>query len=113
MELLTFAAAYIAFVLALIFVLLWGEQPAFEGTPISWAHWFLTGGACQGAEWVTGWLCGERGRAALAGLEEGCCERRNPAVQILFLAILAAAYYVYARDVFPLLPLPGLPAWHK
>ena len=46
-------------------------------------------------------------------METACCERPNPLVQLLFLAMLAGAYYLYLRDVFPLLPLPGLPSWHK
>ena len=113
MDLLVFAALYVAFMLALVFVLLWGEHEAFVGTPVAWAHWLLSSGVCEAAERAAGRLCGERGRDALSGLEACCCERRNPWVQLLFLVLLGGAFWVYWRDLFPLLPLPGLPAWHK
>jgi palmitoyltransferase len=34
-------------------------------------------------------------------------------VQLLFAALFGGCYWGYCRHVFPLLPLPGVPAWHK
>lgn len=57
--------------------------------------------------------CGQRGARALAAAGELCCERSNPAVQLLFAVLFGGCYWGYCRYVFPLLPLPGVPAWHK
>lgn len=57
--------------------------------------------------------CGQRGPALLATVAELCCERSNPAVQVLFLALLGSCLWAYCRFIFPLLPLPGIPSWHK
>lgn len=33
-------------------------------------------------------------------------------VQILFLTLLSGSFFLFAREFFTLLPLPGVPAWH-
>lgn len=56
---------------------------------------------------------GRHGGALLDAVGDCCFERSNPAVQLLFLAIFAACYLTFYLTIFPMLPLPGLPAWHK
>lgn len=50
MELLVVAGAYVAGVLLLVFIMLFGESELFARTPVSWAHWLITSGICQGIE---------------------------------------------------------------
>lgn len=64
-----------------------------------WAAAQLPGAHAGGCTW-------------LARLEELCCERSNPAVQVFFAVLLGACYWVYVREVFSMLPLPGVPGWH-
>lgn len=56
---------------------------------------------------------GRRLAACAQGTAALCFERRNPAVQLLFLCLLCGCYWLFCSSVFPMLPLPGLPAWHK
>lgn len=39
-------------------------------------------------------------------------ERKSPAFVILYLSLFGAAFWAYSLLFFPLLPLPGVPAWH-
>ena len=48
MEVLWFLTAYILSVLMLLFVLVFGQHPWFEGTPIEHAHWCATQRLPQG-----------------------------------------------------------------
>ena len=57
--------------------------------------------------------CGRPGGACLHATGELCCERSNPAVQLLFVGLLGGCYWLFWSSIFPLLPLPGVPAWHK
>lgn len=57
--------------------------------------------------------CGRHGGACLHATGELCCERSNPAVQLLFVGLLGGCYWLFWSSIFPLLPLPGVPAWHK
>ena len=50
MELITFVFVYLAGTAAFIFVLLFGENLFFQGTPVAWAHWLLTQGIWEGLE---------------------------------------------------------------
>ena len=44
MDLLTLTLLYAVVLVALVFVLLFGEWRIFRGTPVSWCHWFVTSG---------------------------------------------------------------------
>jgi len=56
--------------------------------------------------------CGSRGERWLDAAGTALCERRNPALQIVYLAILGTMYWMYSRDVFTMLPTRHVPAWH-
>jgi hypothetical protein len=64
------------------------------------------------SRWVVLAACGSRGERWLDAASEALCERRNPALQIAYVAILALMYWLYARDVFDMLPQPHVPTWH-
>lgn len=48
MDLLLFGMLYLGGAALLVFILLFGETPLFQGTPVSAAHWFLTDGLWTG-----------------------------------------------------------------
>lgn len=58
-------------------------------------------------------LGGQRATDLLHSAGELCCERSNPTVQLLFLVLLVGCYWMFVDYIFPMLPLPGTPAWHK
>lgn len=56
------------------------------------------------------------GRRAAAALEHAghlCCERSNPAVQLLFLAMFVTCYGIFFVYIFPWLPVGSVSAMHK
>lgn len=113
MELVTFAGLYVLVVIGFVFVMLFGEHEWFLSTPVSWAHWLITSGMCQGIEWAALKLCGEKGVRCLSGAETACCQKSNPTVQVLFIFLVISAYYCIWKEVFPMLPVPGVSVWHK
>lgn len=113
MDILHFLFLNIAGVLLLVVTLLFGQNPLFARTPLPWLHWLLTEGLCDGAAAAAARLGGRRATNALEALAQLCCERSNPVVQLLFLTLVMVSFTVFARTVFPMLPLPGVPAWHK
>lgn len=58
-------------------------------------------------------VCGRRGVERLAAVEACCCTGRNPVGQGFFLLLLGGCYCGVVAEVFPLLPVEGVPAWHK
>lgn len=56
---------------------------------------------------------GRRAAAAFERAGQLCCERRNPAVQLLFLAMFVTCYAVFFVCIFPWLPLGTVSAMHK
>ena len=62
--------------------------------------------------WAVVTACGGRGERWLVATSAALCERRNPALQIAYVAIVAVMYWLYARDVFAMLPQRHFPAWH-
>ncbi|KAL4444348.1 hypothetical protein ABPG75_012085 [Micractinium tetrahymenae] len=105
--------AGLALLLLLIATLLFGQNPLLARTPLPRLHRLLTQAAPSAAAAAARRLGGRRASSALAVASQLCCERSNPSVQVLFLVLLVGCYTLYFRTVFPMLPLPGLPAWHK
>lgn len=62
--------------------------------------------------WLVAKLCGARGERAVDSCSAALCERKTPALQLVYLALVGYTYKMYHQHVFALLPLPGLPAWH-
>jgi hypothetical protein len=46
----SFVALYLALTVVFVAVLLFGENVAFQGTPVAWIHWFITRGFFDGLE---------------------------------------------------------------
>lgn len=105
--------AALALLLLLIATLLFGQNPMLAGTPLPRLHRLLTHAAPAAVAAAARCLGGRHASSALEAASRLCCERSNPTVQILFLVLLAGCYTLYCCTVFPMLPLPGLPAWHK
>lgn len=116
MSIMLLVALSILILLILILTLLFGQNPLLARTPLPRLHRALVGGArglAHGTAAAAGRLCGRRASAALDAAADLCCERSNPVVQALFLALLCACYAAFVAFVFPMLPQPGVPAWHK
>ena len=56
---------------------------------------------------------GRRAAAALEHAAQLCCERSNPAVQLLFLAMFVTCYGIFFVYIFPWLPVGSVSAMHK
>lgn len=114
MEFATFLALYFAAAAAVVAVLLFGEHPtvARRAPAVARLHWLLTRGWAAALEAAAARLCGARGLRALDAAAECCCERRNPALQILYLTMICIGYGVFCLHVFPLLPGPLAAAHH-
>src|SRR6476660_1727395 len=56
---------------------------------------------------------GQHGVDCLASTEARCCHSANPVGQLFFLALVAFCYWGAWHDIFPLLPVDGVPSWHK
>ncbi|EFN58137.1 hypothetical protein CHLNCDRAFT_57008 [Chlorella variabilis] len=106
-------AIYVLLLLLLIFTLIFGQSSLCDKTPLPRVHFFITEGFCDVAEAAARRFCGRRGTALCHSAGELCFERSNPVVQILFVVLLAACYWAAWSYLFPMLPLPGIPAWHK
>lgn len=105
--------AALAVLLLFIATLLFGQNPLLARTPLPRLHRLLTRTAPAAAASAARRLGGRRAASLLEAALRLCCERSNPAVQILFLVLLVGCYTLFYRTIFPMLPLPGLPAWHK
>lgn len=44
----SFVLVYLACTVLVVFVLLFGENLVFEGTPVAWLHWLITQGVWDG-----------------------------------------------------------------
>ncbi|KAI8027681.1 putative protein S-acyltransferase 17 [Camellia lanceoleosa] len=81
-----------------------GQWPIFRGTFIERIHYFLTFGAYDYFRRIVGVICGSRGTHALLSVEYYCCDRPNPILQIIYLAIIGATYYFIVKSVFSYIP---------
>lgn len=50
MDLISFGAWYLGATAGLLFILLFGESPFFQGTPVEKLHWLVTSGWIEGAQ---------------------------------------------------------------
>ncbi|GBF92879.1 hypothetical protein Rsub_05498 [Raphidocelis subcapitata] len=112
MDLAAFVAVYFSAVAALVALLLFGEAPAFAGTPVPRLHWLVTRGWVDGVEWAVGKVCGARGLGALDAAVVRCCERSNPILQLLYLLVVGTGYAAFWRHVFVLLPNGFASSYH-
>ncbi|KAJ0014462.1 hypothetical protein Pint_19925 [Pistacia integerrima] len=90
-----------------------GQWPVFEGTPIERIHRFLTFGAYDYFLRFVGFVCGEKGTNAILSVEYFCCDRPNPILQIIYLAIIGGTYYFIAKSCFSYIPGYYLSGIHR
>lgn len=80
---LRFLIVYIVLLAAFIFVLLFGECTAFEGTVVARAHDFLQNGIPDALSRSVLTLCGKnRGQRLLDTCTDVCVNRPNPTLQV-------------------------------
>ncbi|XP_008246544.1 PREDICTED: probable protein S-acyltransferase 17 isoform X1 [Prunus mume] len=85
-----------------------GQWPIFEGTPIQRIHHFLTFGAYDYFQFsnqrFVGFVFGAKGTNAISSVEYFCCDRPNPILQIIYLAIVGGTYFLVANSSFGYIP---------
>ncbi|KAF6257181.1 DHHC palmitoyltransferase-domain-containing protein [Scenedesmus sp. NREL 46B-D3] len=104
MDLANFVYLYLGLTALLLFVLLFGDYPAFQGTPVSYSKWLFTEGWLLALERIVDKCCGERGLRILDRAIECFCESSNPVLQITYITTITAGYGLYWQYVFRLLP---------
>eukprot|EP00884_Botryococcus_braunii_P000562 jgi/Botrbrau1/10506/Bobra.0133s0106.1 len=112
MDPLCLGLAFITWMAVFVCIMLFGDNPYFENTPIAGAFWFFNDGIFIFIWSAVEYLCGEWGTGRMDILAKACIGSPNPALQLLYLALLFTGYYLYSRDVLYLLPLPYAPLWH-
>jgi palmitoyltransferase len=97
----------------LLFVLLFGEAEMFEGTFVERLHWILTDGVPYGLSWVLRKVIGDARAGKIEALaQEVLCERPNPAMQLVYVALVMGGYWVYCVHVEPLILAGAVSASH-
>ena len=104
--LIAVATFYVLLVGTLLFLLLFGEHEAFEHTLVSRAHFFLTVRVGELFSACIVRACGRPGAACLDASNELCCERPNPALQCVYLALVGGGYAVWLHAAQRLIPGP-------
>ncbi|CAM6114097.1 unnamed protein product [Calypogeia fissa] len=105
---------YVGLLPLLLFILVCGDRPAFEGTWMARVHNFVFGGGCfDSLLAVIGKVFGERGSNACAAAEAYCCGRPNPCLQVFYLAIVGGTYFSISSTSLHYIPGYYLGAWHR
>ncbi|KAK7258764.1 hypothetical protein RIF29_24349 [Crotalaria pallida] len=81
-----------------------GRWPIFEATFIQRFHFFLTFGAYDYFLRFVGFVFGSKCKDAVLSVEYYCCDRPNPLLQIIYLAIISLTYYFVAKSSFVYIP---------
>ncbi|PRQ42050.1 putative protein S-acyltransferase [Rosa chinensis] len=81
-----------------------GQWPIFDGTPIQRINHFLHFGICDYFQRFVGFVFGAKGTNAIQSVEYFCCDRPNPILQVLYLAIIGGTYYLVATSSFRYIP---------
>ena len=58
-------------------------------------------------------ICGPRCTRAFGKLEEVCCWRPNPMLQLFYIALMGGGFVLFYQNSLPLMPNPWLPYWHR
>ncbi|KAL5566181.1 hypothetical protein UlMin_029345 [Ulmus minor] len=81
-----------------------GQWPIFQGTPIERIHNFIIYGAYDYFLRFVGIVCGTKGTNAILSVESFCCDRPNPILQVIYLAIIGGTYYCIVKSSFSYIP---------
>ncbi|KAB2049666.1 hypothetical protein ES319_A13G192200v1 [Gossypium barbadense] len=90
--------------LTIVVSFLCGQWRIFQGTPISSIHRFLSFGAYQYFLRFIGAVFGDRGTNLILSVEYYCCDRPNPILQLIYLAIIGTTYYIIVKTSFSYIP---------
>ncbi|KAK3147164.1 hypothetical protein QOZ80_3BG0278900 [Eleusine coracana subsp. coracana] len=81
-----------------------GQWPIFEGTFIQRIHQFLTFGAYHYLLRLVQAVCGNGARDLVLGVEQYCCDRPNPILQVFYVAIIGVTYFIIVQTSFQYIP---------
>ncbi|XP_024015227.1 probable protein S-acyltransferase 17 isoform X2 [Eutrema salsugineum] len=90
--------------LTVVISFLCGQWPIFKGTPFQWIHYFLTFGAYDYLLRFVGVVFGSKGTDVILSVEHLCCERPNPILQIIYIAMIGSIYFLTAKSSFIYIP---------
>ncbi|KAH0881543.1 hypothetical protein HID58_068937 [Brassica napus] len=98
--------------LTVVISFLCGQWPIFKGTPFQWIHYFLTRGAYHYLLRFVGMVFGSKGTDVVLTVEQFCCDRPNPILQvcifllglIIYIAIIGPVYFLIAKSSFVYIP---------
>ncbi|KAL3625311.1 hypothetical protein CASFOL_030765 [Castilleja foliolosa] len=90
--------------LLVIVSFLCGQWPIFQGTFIQRIHFFITFGAYDYFGRFVHFACGSKGTNALLSVENYCCDRPNPIIQLIYILIVGGTYYLIANSSFVYIP---------
>ncbi|KAK9086606.1 hypothetical protein Syun_029000 [Stephania yunnanensis] len=90
--------------LLIIVSFLCGNWPIFQNTPIQRIHHFITVGVYDYFLRFVMFAFGNRGRDAVLSVEYHCCDRPNPVLQVIYLAIIGVTYYIVVKSSFIYVP---------
>ncbi|XP_064977105.1 probable protein S-acyltransferase 17 isoform X1 [Musa acuminata AAA Group] len=90
--------------LLVVVSLLCGRWPIFRGTFVEKIHYFITYGAYDYFLRFVVAAFGSRGRNCFLTVENYCCERPNPILQIFYLVILGVTYFIIGKSSFRYIP---------
>ncbi|KAJ7973405.1 S-acyltransferase [Quillaja saponaria] len=101
----------VALLLAISF--LCGRWSIFQGTSIERIHYLLSFGAHNYFMRFVQFLLGAKCTNAILSVEYFCCDRPNPILQIIYLAIISMTYYFIAKSSFTYIPGYYLSGIHR
>ncbi|KAJ8500469.1 hypothetical protein OPV22_011021 [Ensete ventricosum] len=90
--------------LVVVVSFLCGRWPIFRGTFVEKIHYFITYGAYDYFLRFVVAVFGSRGRNCFIAVENYCCERPNPILQIFYLVILGVTYFIIGKSSFRYIP---------
>ncbi|KAA8536920.1 hypothetical protein F0562_029398 [Nyssa sinensis] len=90
--------------LLVVISFLCGQWPIFQGTFIERINYFITFGAYDYFRRFVGVVFGSKGTNAVLSVEYYFCDRPNPTLQVIYLGIIGAIYYIIAKTSFSYIP---------
>ncbi|XP_047315947.1 probable protein S-acyltransferase 17 [Impatiens glandulifera] len=90
--------------LLVVISFLCGRWPIFEGTFVERINYFLTVGAYDHLLRIVDTFCGSKATDAVLSVEFYCCDRPNPILQTIYLAIIGTTYFIIIKSSFSYIP---------
>ncbi|PAN49551.1 hypothetical protein PAHAL_9G455600 [Panicum hallii] len=90
-----------------------GQWPIFEGTFVQNINHFLTFGAYHYLLRFVQAVCGNGAKDLVLGVEQYCCDRPNPILQVFYVAIIGVTYFIIVQTSFEYIPGYYVSGWHR